>query len=601
MITSFLHRFFGSNFAKRVALSFGLFLFLFLLQFSVSLSYILKQSTADLLTVALQGYPRVILKSTLHCLFWAAFFTMVYSSVRKKWLSAIIGGGILLTSVILYFTEAILLSSHNMVFNNVTAGIILSSNPSEANAFSKTIFGGGGRTVMLIAGACLVVALVCIALTYVIKRYLRDSRVYRIIATGTVYASLLIGVVYTIPSFISAVKTKAYFYEFSAPLERVASGTIEHLDELDQINASRDLLIAQTERDEITVESDLQPHTLVLIIGESLGRPFMHCYGHPLENTPNFDRHIAEGNMIAFTNVVSPAPSTAQSLTATLTLHTVEDNATTKWYERPAINSVFSKAGYWSYWLSNTEKYGGTMTLPTTSISMVSDETHYTTVQSNRNLYNRTQTNHDEMMLPFLKKRGDIPTNKDGVQKTNLMQIIHLMGSHHTYSDRYPESFDKFKPEDLPVRRDTQKDALVASYHNSVLYNDYVINEVIKFYEQEDAIIIYFSDHSQTLFEIPNDPEKYGHDLSEIGLSVPLMFYMTPSMKAKHPELFDRIYQEKDKRIMNDVLTHSLCQLFGIKTKYSNPSLEVFSGSYNDRRPRVAHGYGQTFKLDDKE
>lgn len=599
MRISFLRSLLNTSIVNRLSSHIGIFFFLFALQFVITAKYVLAQGT-ETATIAMQGHAMIILKDALYCAFWAGFFYLTYTCVYQvfiPWVSRSILGLIILLFSVAYFTEAILFSSYSMLFNNVTAGIILSSNPSEANAFLKTIFGGGGEYLLSSIIMYVLIALVAILTNVVSERYLSKYTAYKALNVLVILGSVLVGIIYTLPSQISRLRVSSYTYELSAPFERFVMGTIEHLNELEQINSSQELLFADKDQDEIISNSNLQPHTLVLIIGESLGRNYMHCYGYPLDNTPNLDRRIASGNMIAFSNVISPAPTTAKSLTATLTLHTEEDNASVKWYERPAINSVFSKAGYWSYWLSNTEKYGGAVTLPTTSISLVSDETLYLTVQSNRDFYNRKQHDYDELMLPYMKKREAIPQGSDGTRPNNLMQIIHLMGSHHTYKDRYPENFEKFKASDVPIKRSQSKDEIVAHYANSVYYNDSIINEVIKFYEKEDAIIVYFSDHSQALFEVTNYPEKYDHDLSEVGLSVPLLIYMTPSMKAKYPEMFDKVLKAKDKRIMNDLLAHSLCELMGIKTKYSDPKKEFFSEGYDDSRIRVAHGFGQSIRL----
>jgi heptose-I-phosphate ethanolaminephosphotransferase len=52
----------------------------------------------------------------------------------------------------------------------------------------------------------------------------------------------------------------------------------------------------------------------------------------------------------------------------------------------------------------------------------------------------------------------------------------------------------------------------MAEYDNSVLYNDYVVSEIIKCFADKDAVVLYFSDHAIDLFETD---EKYcGHALS---------------------------------------------------------------------------------------
>ena len=66
------------------------------------------------------------------------------------------------------------------------------------------------------------------------------------------------------------------------------------------------------------------------------------------------------------------------------------------------------------------------------------------------------------------------------------------MGTHIDYSMRYPKEFKKFSPEDeqgLNTINLSQK--IRAEYDNAVLYNDFVVNEIIKRFETRNAIIIY--------------------------------------------------------------------------------------------------------------
>lgn len=51
---------------------------------------------------------------------------------------------------------------------------------------------------------------------------------------------------------------------------------------------------------------------------------------------------------------------------------------------------------------------------------------------------------------------------------TNGFIIIHLMGNHLSYDDRYPEAFNKF----------SRGDKTIDTYDNSILYNDFVLRSI---------------------------------------------------------------------------------------------------------------------------
>ena len=95
---------------------------------------------------------------------------------------------------------------------------------------------------------------------------------------------------------------------------------------------------------------------VVVVIGESLRRDYMHCYGYPLENTPRLDSLIADGAMIAYSDVISPAAGTVESLTKVLTYLSLDSQGT--WYDYPSLTNVLLRSGYDTYWVSNQEVTG---------------------------------------------------------------------------------------------------------------------------------------------------------------------------------------------------------------------------------------------------
>ena len=47
----------------------------------------------------------------------------------------------------------------------------------------------------------------------------------------------------------------------------------------------------------------------------------------------------------------------------------------------------------------------------------------------------------------------------------------------------------------------TDEIEIVKDYDNATYYNDYVINQIISLFEQEEAIVIYLSDHGEECFD----------------------------------------------------------------------------------------------------
>ena len=119
------------------------------------------------------------------------------------------------------------------------------------------------------------------------------------------------------------------------------------------------------------------------------------------------------------------------------------------------------------------------------------------------------------------------------------LSVIHLLGSHVAYYLRYPKHYNRFRPADYdrPTRRQR---IVLSSYDNTVLYNDMVVSRLMRLYDRQDAIVIYFSDHAQDLFE--SDRHFFGHGRDGVPASeaaaaaIPMMVYMTPAFRRRHPD-----------------------------------------------------------------
>ncbi len=328
---------------------------------------------------------------------------------------------------------------------------------------------------------------------------------------------------------------------------------------------------------------------VILILGESLGKTYMHCYGYPIRNTPKLDSLCRTENMFKFSNVVAPAESTLRSLERVLT-YVSEEGQYNKWYNYPSLMQTFSKSDFWVQWISNQEKAAeGNSTY---MMARTSDSTYY----SIGSLYvwdtNSSKGSYDEVLLPKLMKSSDIP------QKKNLFQIVHLMGNHFTYKYRFPKEFEKFTIKDLPEQYNNleqSKQQNVVDYINSVYYNDYVVSKIIDYYKDEDSFIIYLSDHGQALYDNPKNPNNFGHSVSYNGLTIPMFIYVSDHFKMEHPHIYDKLGKSVDRIFKSDLLTHSLTALFGFKTKYSNPKLELFDDDYDSSRKIRIEELGQEF------
>ena len=86
-----------------------------------------------------------------------------------------------------------------------------------------------------------------------------------------------------------------------APVERFYVGTttcIHDAQELEEYARQ----MTQLDLGNIRQTKDLRGVNVVVVVGESMRRDYMHCYGYPLANTPAQDSLIATGDLIPFTD-----------------------------------------------------------------------------------------------------------------------------------------------------------------------------------------------------------------------------------------------------------------------------------------------------------
>ena len=129
---------------------------------------------------------------------------------------------------------------------------------------------------------------------------------------------------------------------------------------------------------------------------------------------------------------------------------------------------------------------------------------------------------YDEKLLPLLDDYLKLN------QQPKQYYTIHLEGTHENFWRRYPKSFAKFTAEDEPGESDEQK-KMQSEYDNAVYYNDYVVDEIIRRFEDKNAIVFYISDHGMDLYDTG---DFAGHSSEEKGsyhmIEVPFIVWASP-------------------------------------------------------------------------
>lgn len=350
--------------------------------------------------------------------------------------------------------------------------------------------------------------------------------------------------------------------------------------------------------DKAKVDScSFRSRNIVLIIGESYNRHHAGLYGYDKNTTPRQARRAQKGELIPFSDVVAPWNLTSFVFKYLFSLYTVGDKG--EWCDYPLFPELFRKAGYHVTFLTNqflpqakeaVYDFSGGFFLNNPLLSSAMFDTR------NTRLYR-----YDAGLL------ADYDRLRNENRDNNLI-IFHLKGQHVDYRTRFPLDRRHFNPEDYD-RPDLKEKELrvLADYDNAILYNDSIVDQIIKRFEDEDAIVVYVPDHGEECYE--GDVHFYGRmhsteitaRLAREEFDIPFWIWCSHKYMVGHPSLFNDIVKSKNRRYMTDALPHLLLYLAGIQTPYYRSDLNVIGDEYNENRPRILKNTTDYDKLDVKD
>lgn len=323
-----------------------------------------------------------------------------------------------------------------------------------------------------------------------------------------------------------------------------------------------------------TVVSDSSSaQKVMIIVGESLNRDFMSLYGYPQNTTPELvklSKDSTDGTLFHFTNVISPEATTVPALRVVLTSINTENKMP---FEKSiSLVDLFDRAGYESFWVSNQAPLGEYDT-PNSIISASADHSYFTANENTIMSENATTGNYyDEKLLNVFDKYSNQFNTND-----KQVYFIHLMGSHWSYSDRYPARFNSFKS----TRANDP-----ASYLNSVRYNDTVVSELIKqAQEKQFDVVCYFSDHGEDM-QYQHNQGNYRKSMS----TIPLLVYLSREYMQANPSLKSNLIRNKNTPAMMDNFFHDIQSISGFRSSIFEARNSFITDQYQIRKRKVVEG-----------
>lgn len=467
-----------------------------------------------------------------------------YRNVRKICSFLFYGATFLVTTVILGYY-----ASSGSLLNASAVMAVFQTNPAEAKSYLDDFVPWQVWTAVLI-----------LLLAYVIvlnKWKLSVARIHGMMHHRAGKALLLFCILLAI---FSLYRTRDTFYK------HLTSETRQGLKAYTDFSLYREARAADLTR-KLDGVTSTRPGVYVLVIGESQNKMHMSAYGYDRETTPWLDAMKDDGHTVFFRDARSCHTHTVPVLSYALTAKNQYDSR--ELTKAVTLIETAKAAGYETIWLSNQVRYGAWDT-PTSAIASEADKQEWL----NTHVGETTETTaYDGALVDRL-------ANIKPERKTLI--VIHLMGNHGSYRDRYPQDAAVF-----------DGDAPVDLYDNSIRYNDSVVQHI---YETAKAMpdfqgLVYCADHADDV------DRNLGHDASHFTqdmTKIPFYMIFSDAYVRENPDTVQELKAHEGNRVTNDLLFNEMLAVMGIviPQEYEKQN-DLTSPAYDSDKLRFRTLHGQ--------
>ncbi|PZT48151.1 lipid A/FlgG phosphoethanolamine transferase EptC [Helicobacter valdiviensis] len=386
----------------------------------------------------------------------------------------------------------------------------------------------------------LFVTCVLLPLIFVFKMQIAKTRFMIRGATfgiSLLVAVLLLGVFSTklVPFFRNYNDARMYnapFYQIYSAM-KYFKNTMKHKEELEKIAV------------DAKMQEQKHKKILVLVVGETARAENYSLGGYNAKTNP----YTPEENVVFFENVSSCGTATAISLPCMFSLSKRSEFSNNEYREN--VLDVLSRVGVSVSWFGNNS--GG--------CKGVCDRLEQKQI---------LREEYDGILLQKLQNK------LQNLEDTNLI-VLHLQGSHGpTYYKRYPKEFEKFTPtcQTNDLAR-CSKEELHNTYNNTIVYTDYLIEEMIDLLKKKSdykAALLYVSDHGESLGE----SGVYLHGMPyliapKVQKHVPMIFW------SNDRELNQYALSNQKEALSHDNLYSTLLGFFKVTSKTYETKFDILN------------------------
>lgn len=329
--------------------------------------------------------------------------------------------------------------------------------------------------------------------------------------------------------------------------------------------------------DKSQLQFDDQAKTWIVVIGESMQRQHLSLYGYPRQTTPKLD--ALKDELLIFTDVISSHVQTQPSLRYALTLANVRDKSDP--LQSLSIVDLANLTGMETFWLSNQQPLRGT----TSAIARQAKHEYYVS-----NDYAGVSDTLDELLLPKIADALAHPA-------TQKLIIVHLMGSHLQYENRYPRDFTVFSgqpPQGYQTGLSQSQINAINQYDTSIRYTDGVLANIIAQAkaQTQPTGVVFFADHGEEIYDTKNFKGHGPESLTSRMFTVPFLLWGNQPMRQQQQTAFAHLAATVNAPWKHDHFEQLLSEVAG--WHYPQRRLADTLGSA-DYLPSPRMVYGQDF------
>ena len=478
---------------------------------------------------------------------------------------------------VLFVANIFLLQKFSVPLNADTLQILLATNPLTAATFLQEyvmnfkVLGGLAAFIFLLT-----------ALSLGLKKFFATRSEERLKRLST--KLLIILLLPFLPVIINLSDTENFLPTFTDNLflnttPWLAARTTHELVRTAPIGSEEKIFAEmdkQLETEKILADDSNIPF-VIFVLGEATDRNHMQLYGYRLPTTPRLTARHDRGEIFRFTDTIACANNTAAAMAKIFTF-AEKDEPQNDWYLKANLFDILRRTNYHTVWLSNQSPLGLWGNFDK-YFSARCDEKFF--IESEDKIARQRQV--DGVLLPVL----DEFLTADSAEKN--FYVIHLYGTHGIYRERYPAEFEKFSAADEDKPEESWRQG-TAQYDNAVLYNDFIVDEIIRRFENKNAVLIYISDHGE---EVYDGRDFAWHSLEEEGnvhmIEIPALVWASKSFRERYPEKISALTAALDRPYRTDYLIHTLLDFMDIRTTSFDESKSIINKNFEER-PRIYNG-----------